>query len=449
MSTFSQWVNTLSGILWGDFLWIVILGTGLFLSVRIGFKSISKIPYAFGLLWKGRHSNEPGTISPFSALMVSLSATVGTGNIVGVATAIGIGGPGALFWMWVSALLGMATKYAEAVCAIQYREKNEKGEFVGGPMYYIKNGLPKAYLPLGFAFAIFAALAGFGIGNAVQANSIASAIQESFGVPPVWVSLILTVLVAAVLLGGIKSISATARKLVPIMASIYILAGLVVIGAHISEVPAALATIVKTAFTGTAAQGGFAGAVIALAIEKGIARGVFSNEAGLGSAPIAHAAAQTSSPVRQGCIAMLGTFIDTLVICSITGLAIVVSGAWFQGEQGVVITQWAYMSVLPFGDMLVAVSLSLFAFTTILGWSYYGERSAEFIFGAKIQWPYRVAWVLMVPVGVLAGLDVVWAVADVLNGLMAIPNLIALILLSGVIASLTKKYFSDTNTTDT
>ncbi len=443
MNTFSQWVNQVSGVLWGDFLWIVILGVGLYLTVRMGFVSLTKIPHAFRLLWRGRRSDAPGTIAPFSALMVSLSATVGTGNIVGVATAIGIGGPGALFWMWVSAILGMATKYAEAVCAVHYREKNAKAEFVGGPMYYIKNGLPKHFAPLAVAFAVFAALAGFGIGNAVQAHSIATAVEESFGIAPVWVSLILTVLVAAVLLGGIKGIAATAKKLVPLMAGIYLLAGLVVIVFNLSAVPDALATIVKTAFTGTAAQGGFAGAVIALAIEKGIARGVFSNEAGLGSAPIAHAAAQTNSPVEQGCIAMLGTLIDTLIICSITGIAIVVTGAWHQGTEGVGITQWAYMSVIPFGDVIVAVSLTLFAFTTILGWSYYGERSAEFLFGENIRWPYRLAWVLMIPVGILSGLDVVWAVSDVLNGLMALPNLIALVLLSGVVAKLTRSHFSN------
>ncbi len=441
MTGFSDAINLASSWLWGEFLWVVILAVGLFLTVRLRFITVRSTLTAFRLLWRGRSSTKPGTIAPFSALMVSLSATVGTGNIVGVATAIGIGGPGALFWMWASALLGMATKYAEAVCAVHYREKNPEGQFVGGPMYYIKNGLPKPFWILSIAFAIFGALAGFGIGNAVQANSIASALNESFGLDSVMTAVVLTVGVALVLLGGITRIATTARAMVPLMAALYILGGLIVILVNISELPRALMLVFKSAFTGTAAQGGFAGALVALAIEKGVARGVFSNEAGLGSAPIAHAAAQTDSPVEQGLIAMLGTFIDTLVICSVTGLAILVTGSWSEGLQGVAISQHAFSSVLPFGSQLVAVCLCLFAFTTILGWSYYGERCAEFLFGHRVSLVYRSLWVLVVPIGILAGLDLVWSVSDLLNGLMALPNLVGLLFLSGVTARLTRDYF--------
>ena len=447
MTEFAPLIGAIASFLWGKFLWVVIIAVGGFLTVRLSFITLRTIPYAFRLLWSGRTSNKPGTIAPFSALMVSLSATVGTGNIVGVAAAIGVGGPGALFWMWVSALFGMATKYSEAVCAVQYREKNKEGHFVGGPMYYIKNGLPKPLFILAGAFALFGALAGFGIGNAVQAHSVAAALKDSFGLPLAASATIMTVLVAAVLLGGIKSIATTARALVPGMAIIYLVAGVTVIALNVEQLPSAFALVFESAFTGTAAQGGFAGAVIALAIEKGVARGVFSNEAGLGSAPIAHAAAQTDSPVEQGLIAMLGTFIDTIVICSITGLAILVTGAWTQGGEEGGISQWAFASALPFGDKIVSVCLSLFAFTTILGWSYYGERCAEYLFGYNVKWVYRSLWVLVVPIGVLTSLGVVWDVADILNGLMAIPNLVALLLLSNVVTKLTREYFAKKATT--
>lgn len=431
-----------SGFLWGKILWVAILALGCYLTVRLAFIPMRKIIYAFRLLWRGRVSDQTAGIAPFSALMLSLSATIGTGNIAGVATAIGLGGPGALFWMWCSALVGMATKYAEAVCAVTYREKNARGQYVGGPMYYIKNGLGKRWIGLAIAFAIFGALAGFGIGNAVQANSVADAMEVAFGIDRTLLSVVLMLLVGLVLLGGVKSIARVARSLVPLMSISYILAGLVVLFANYQALPEAFSLVVSSAFTGTAAQGGFAGAAIALAVEKGIARGVFSNEAGLGSAPIAHAAAETKSPVEQGCIAMLGTFIDTIVICSITGLAIVVTGVWHGPVQGAGMSQAAFASVIPFGDKVVAVGLSLFAFTTILGWSYYGERCAEFLFGERVTVPYRVLWVAAIPVGVLAGLDLVWGVADLLNGLMALPNLIALLALTGVVVSATRAHFT-------
>lgn len=442
MELIDSFVSSLSALLWGKVLWVLILAIGIYLSYRLGFLQLSKLGYSFRQLWSDRKSkNSESGISPFNALMVSLSATVGTGNIAGVATAIGVGGPGALFWMWCSAIFGMATKYAEAVCAVHYREKNPEGNFVGGPMYYIKNGLGSKWMPLAFAFAFFGCIAGFGIGNAVQANSIAESLESAFGVPRYISAVFIIVLVGLVILGGVNSIARAAKAVVPFMSLFYLLAGFGVLAANVTELPAAFALVIESAFTGTAAQGGFAGAAVALAIQKGIARGVFSNEAGLGSAPIAHAAAETSSPVRQGCIAMLGTFIDTLVICSVTGLAIVVTGAWMGDAQGAAMSQNAFASVIPMGDKFVSLSLSVFAFTTILGWSYYGERCAEFIFGHQVKWIYRAMWVLAIPAGVFAGLDLVWNISDVLNGLMAIPNVIALFALSGVVVKLTKDYF--------
>lgn len=435
-------IATVNGFLWGKFLWVFIIAIGLFLSVRLAFLPLLKIGYAFRQLWAGRRTEEVAGVSPFSTLMVSLSATVGTGNIAGVATAIGLGGPGALFWMWCSALVGMATKYAESVCAVHFREKNVKGHYVGGPMYYIKNGMGKNWLWLAVLFAIFGALAGFGIGNSVQANSVAESMAVAFGLDRKWSALLMMVIIGLVLLGGLRGIAKTATALVPFMSVFYLTAGILVIFANLSEVPQAIALVVKSAFTGTAATGGFAGAAVALAIEKGIARGVFSNEAGLGSAPIAHAAAESNNPVQQGCVAMLGTFIDTLVICSVTGLAIVVTGVWSGEAKGTAMSQAAFATVLPFGEQIVALSLALFAFTTILGWSYYGERCAEFLFNHRVVVWYRVLWVLVVPVGALMNLDLVWNIADILNGLMAIPNVIALFALSGLVVKLTREHFA-------
>ncbi len=434
-------VEAINGFLWGKFLWIVIIAIGLYLNIRLLFLPMRKIGYAFRQLWKGRKAVEAAGISPLGTLMVSLSATIGTGNIAGVATAIGIGGPGALFWMWVSALLGMATKYAESVCAVHFREKNVKGQYVGGPMYYIKNGMGQSWMWLAVLFAVFGALAGFGIGNTVQAHSAAEALQVAFGIDKHWSALIMMLVVALVLLGGLRGVARTATALVPFMSGLYLIAGLIVVLSNLSAVPQAFLLIIETAFTGTAASGGFAGAAVALAIEKGIARGVFSNEAGLGSAPIAHAAAESNSAVEQGCVAMLGTFIDTLVICTVTGLAIVVTGVWDGDAKGTAMSQAAFASVLPYGGQIVALSLSLFAFTTILGWSYYGERCAEFLFKNKITLFYRGLWVLVVPVGALMSLDLVWSIADILNGLMAIPNVIALFALSGLVVRLTCDHF--------
>jgi AGCS family alanine or glycine:cation symporter len=436
-------IEAINSFLWGKFLWIVIIAIGLYLNIRLLFLPLRKIGYAFRQLWKGRKVVEKAGISPMGTLMVSLSATIGTGNIAGVATAIGIGGPGALFWMWFSALLGMGTKYAESVCAVHFREKNAKGLYVGGPMYYIKNGMGQRWLWLAVLFAIFGALAGFGIGNAVQAHSVAESLQVAFGVDKRWTAVCMMLVIALVLLGGLRGIARTATALVPFMSVLYLIAGLMVIFANLPAIPEALVLVVKTAFTGTAATGGFAGAAVALAIEKGVARGVFSNEAGLGSAPIAHAAAESDSAVQQGCVAMLGTFIDTLIICSVTGLSIIVTGVWDGDAKGTAMSQAAFASVLPYGGQIVALSLSLFAFTTILGWSYYGERCAEFLFKHKIAPFYRCLWVVVVPVGALMSLDLVWSIADILNGLMAIPNVIALFALSGLVVRLTRDHFKN------
>ncbi|MFT5721894.1 MAG: AGCS family alanine or glycine:cation symporter [Motiliproteus sp.] len=446
MEMLTELLKTVNGIVWGPMMLVLILGVGLFLQLGLKLMPLLKVGTGFKLLWQGRTTDasekQEGEISAFNALMTSLSATVGTGNIAGVATAIFLGGPGALFWMWCTALVGMATKYSEAVLAVKYREVDEKGNHVGGPMYYIKNGLGKKWAWLGTLFAIFGTIAGFGIGNTVQSNSVANVIESSFGVP-MWITgLVLMVLTGAVLIGGIKRIGHVAGMLVPFMAIAYLLAGLIVLAINADAIPHALDLIFTHAFTGTAAEGGFAGAAVWMAIRFGVARGVFSNEAGLGSAPIAHAAAQTKDPVRQGLIAMLGTFIDTLIICSITGLVIITSGLWTGGESGADLTSAAFADALPgVGNYLVAISLAVFAFTTILGWSLYGERCAEFLFGVKIVVPFRILWILAVPVGTVISLDFVWLLADTLNAMMAIPNLIALALLSPVVFKLTREYF--------
>lgn len=401
MEMINNLVGDLNGIVWGVPMLVLILGVGLYLTIGLRFLSILKIPFGFSLLWKGRI---PGTaaseISPFNALMTSLSATIGTGNIAGVATAIFLGGPGAIFWMWVTALVGMGTKYAEAVCAVRFRQKDSKGNFVGGPMYYIQNGMGAKWKWLAMVFALFAGIAGFGIGNMVQANSIADALYSNFGVPHMGTGLITAALVGAVLLGGIQRISNVAGKLVPIMALLYVSAGVLVLMLNASEIPAAFGLIFKYAFQPSAAAGGFAGAAVWMAIRFGVARGVFSNEAGLGSAPIAHAAAQTKGPVSQGLVAMLGTFIDTIIVCSFTALAILSTGVWTSGATGVALTSAAFEATLPgWGGYLIAISLAIFAFTTILGWSYYSERSLQYLFSRKVITPFRVVWSLAVIVG--------------------------------------------------
>ncbi len=448
METLTSIIGEINSIVWGPMMLVLILGVGLFLMLGLRLMPILKLGTGFSLLWKGRTSEEgeekEGEISPFQALMTALSATVGTGNIAGVATAVFLGGPGALFWMWCTALVGMATKYSEAVLAVKYREVDEEGNHVGGPMYYIKNGLGSKWAWLGTVFAVFAAVAAFGIGNTVQSNSVADVIHANFSIPTWVTGVVLMVLVGLVLIGGIKRIGNVAGSLVPIMAIAYLTAGLIVLGINSEAIPAALDMVFTHAFTGTAAEGGFAGAAVWMAIRFGVARGVFSNEAGLGSAPIAHAAAQTKSPVRQGLVAMLGTFIDTLIICSITGLVIITSGEWTSGVSGAALTSAAFASALPgLGNYLIAISLAIFAFTTIIGWSFYGERSIEYLFGVKAVKPYRVAWIIAVPVGAVVSLDFIWLVADTLNAMMAIPNLIALALLSPIVFKLTREFFAN------
>ena len=443
MEAISALVGEVNGIVWGPAMLVLILGTGLFLSIGLKLMPIRRLGYGFRQLWIGRRAEGEGDITPFNALMTSLSATIGTGNIAGVGTAIAMGGPGALFWMWCTALVGMATKYAEAVLAVKYREVDEKGNHVGGPMYYIKNGLGQRWVWLGTAFAIFGMLAGFGIGNMVQANSVAHAVETNFGVPVILSGVIMAVLAALVLIGGIRSIAQVAGKLVPFMAIAYVLGGLAVLAVNATEIPAAIGFILNDAFTPSAATGGFAGATVWAAIRFGVARGVFSNEAGLGSAPIAHAAAETDNPVRQGTIAMLGTFIDTLIVCSITGLVIVVTGAWTSGETGAALSSAAFDHGLwGYGHLVVTFGLVLFAFTTVLGWSVYGEKCTEYLFGVKAILPFRVLWVIAIVVGATRELDFVWLLADTLNALMALPNLVALLLLSPVVFRLTQEYFA-------
>ncbi len=441
-------VNSVNGLVWGPPMLVLILGTGLFLMVMLKFMPLVRIGTGFAMIWRGRAKGDEttGEISPFQALMTCLAATVGTGNIAGVATAIFLGGPGALFWMWCTALVGMATKYCEVVLAVHYREKDDRGEHVGGPMYAIKNGLGKRWLWLGGAFAIFGGLAGFGIGNMVQVNSMALALQATFSVP-LWVTGLVTMLfVGLVILGGIKRIGKVAAALVPFMCVAYIIAGIVVLVVNAASIPAAFGLIFTHAFTPIAATGGFAGAAVMAAIRFGVARGIFSNEAGLGTAGIAQAAGTTQSSVRSGLIGMMGTFIDTIIICTITGLAIICSGVWTSGESGAALSAAAFEQAMPgVGGALLTIALVVFAFTTILGWSYFGERCWEFLVGTKAVWPFRVIWVVAVPFGAIAHLDFAWLLADTLNGLMAIPNLVSLLLLSPVVVKLTREYFARTH----
>ncbi|QJD60639.1 sodium:alanine symporter family protein [Pseudomonas sp. gcc21] len=441
-------INAINGVVWGPAMLALLAGTGLYLTLGLKLLPQRKLFYGFSMLWQGRKKTaEEGDISPFNALMTALSATVGTGNIAGVATAVFFGGPGALFWMWLIAIVGMATKFCEAVLAVHYREKDALGNHVGGPMYYIRNGLGEKWKWLGVLFAIFGMLAGFGIGNTIQSNSVSDALESTFGIQPVITGVVIAVLVALVLIGGIKRIGEVAGKLVPIMALFYVGGGLIILVTHASEIPDAIGLIFYHAFNPAAAAGGFAGATIWAAMRFGIARGVFSNEAGLGSAPIAHAAAKTNNPIRQGTVAMLGTFIDTIIICSITGLVIMVTGAWQSGENGASLSAHAFNLGLPggWGQYIVSIGLAIFAFTTIIGWSFYSEKCTQFLFGERSNTPFRVLWIIAIPLGTLPMIDLgtIWLVADTLNAMMAIPNLLALLLLSPVVFRLTQDYFNN------
>lgn len=444
MDAINQLVKIVNSLVWGPPMLMLILGTGLFLMIALKFMPLMCIGQGFAAVWQGRIKGDPesGVISPFQALMTCLAATVGTGNIAGVATAIFWGGPGALFWMWCTALVGMATKYAEVVLAVHYREVNEKGEHVGGPMYAIKNGLGPKWAWLAGLFALFGGLAGFGIGNMVQANSMAHALQSNFALDVRVTGVLTTVVVGLVILGGIRRIGKVAASLVPAMCVVYLIAAISVLVINFPAIPAAVSLIFTHAFTPAAATGGFAGAAVMMAIRFGVARGVFSNEAGLGTAGIAQAAGTTNSPVKSGLVGMMGTFIDTLIICTMTGLAIISSGLWSSGESGAALSIAAFEAALPgIGGDVLTIALALFAFTTILGWSYIGEKCWGYLLGVKAIWPFRVCWVAAVYWGATAQLDFVWLLADTLNGLMALPNLAALLLLSPVVVRLTKSYF--------
>ncbi|WP_179989278.1 sodium:alanine symporter family protein [Acinetobacter sp. YH12252] len=443
MQNLQSMMETLSGWVWGPYMLVLIVGTGVFLTFRLLFWQFRMLPLAFKQVFckHDKAQKEPGDISHFASLMTALSATIGTGNIAGVATACVLGGPGAVFWMWMTALFGMATKYGEGVLAVKYRIKNEKGQMSGGPMYYIERGLKWKWLAIIFAF--FGTVASFGIGSSVQSNTVALAVENSLGVETWITGVVITVFSALVILGGISSISKASSVIVPIMAILYVTGGLIIILNNLHLVVPAFELIFRDAFTGEAVAGGAIGAVI----RYGVARGVFSNEAGMGSAPIAAAAAKTDHPARQGLVSMTGTFIDTIIVCSITGIVLVMSfimaGNSFGGATGAVLTTQVFDQLLPgFGGWVVTFGIIFFAYSTILGWSYYGEKCCTYLFGEKYVLIYRLIYIASVFIGTIATLDLVWLFADTFNGLMAVPNLIALLLLSGVIAKESKDFIA-------
>lgn len=429
-------LSRISDFVWGPPLLVLLFGTHLFLTVRLRFVQ-RYLGRAIRLSFSRAHEGE-GDVSHFGALTTALAATIGTGNIVGVATAVGAGGPGAVLWMWLTGVFGISTKYAEAVLAVKYRVRTPSGAMAGGPMYALERGLGLRWL--GLVFAGFTAVAAFGIGCMVQANSIAAMAQETFRVSPWWTGAVLTALTAVVILGGIRSIAGVCERLVPLMAVFYVLGCLTLLALRWETLPASLGQIVRGAFTGQAALGGFLGAGVKEAVRFGIARGLFSNESGLGSAPIVAAAAQTRNPVRQALVSSTGTFWDTVVVCAMTGLVIVNMGDWTRGLQGAALTKAAFAEIHALGPLVLTVGLLTFVFSTILGWSYYGEKAAEYLFGPRAVPPYRLAWVAAVMVGSVTSLQAVWSFADIANGLMAIPNLVSLLLLSGVVAEETRRH---------
>ncbi|OOF32046.1 alanine/glycine:cation symporter family protein [Salinivibrio proteolyticus] len=436
LATIDDWI-------WGPPLLLLLTGTGLFFTVRLGLIQLRRLPFALKQIFKPADASTKGDVSGFAALCTALSATIGTGNIIGVATAIALGGPGALFWMWLAAFLGMATKYAECLLAVKYRETDHKGNMLGGPMMYLSKGAGQPLLAK--LFALFGlGVACFGIGTFPQVNAISSAATHLFNIPTVAVAGILTVLVALVTIGGVKSISAVAAKIVPVMAVFYVVACLWVLGANIEQLPHAVSLVFESAFTGMAATGGFAGAGMMLAIQAGIARGVFSNESGLGSAPIAAAAAKTDSCVEQGLVSMTGTFIDTLVICTMTGLTLILTQSWSGELAGAAMTSHAFAVGMEssIGPMLVNIGLLFFAFTTILGWHYYGERCVAYLFGKRAIYLYKIIFIGLIASGSFIHLNTIWILADIVNGLMAIPNLIGLLLLRHVVINETRAYFN-------
>ncbi|WP_047155011.1 alanine/glycine:cation symporter family protein [Aneurinibacillus tyrosinisolvens] len=440
METVSRVLEAINHYVWGLPTLILLVGTGILLTVRLRGLQFVKLWHAHKLAFgKSEDKSSSGDISHFQALMTAMAATIGTGNIAGVATAVSIGGPGAVFWMWITALFGMATKYSEAILAVKYRIKGANGEYSGGPMYYLERGLGKKWLAV--LFAIFGTTASFGIGNMVQSNSVAEAMKINFSISPVVTGIMMAVFIAAVILGGVKKIGKFTGYFVPVKAFFYIVAGLVIIFYHMDQIPAAFSLIFSGAFNGTAVTGGFVGATVAAAIQIGVARGVFANEAGLGSAPIAAAAAKTDSPAKQALVSMTGTFLDTFVVCTITGLVLITTGAWKSGKTGVEATTLAFQSVFGnTGSMVLGIAIVLFAYSTMLGWSYYGEKCAEYLFGQGSARYYRYIFVGMAIVGANLKLGMVWTFADIANGLMAIPNLIGLIGLSGVVVAETKRF---------
>jgi AGCS family alanine or glycine:cation symporter len=443
MEQLNSFFAAASGYVWGIPLLVLLVGTGIVLTVRLRGIQVTLLGHALRETFARPKVNEAGDVSHFKALMIALAATIGTGNIIGVATAISVGGPGALFWMWMTAAVGMATKYAEGVLAVKYRVVDANGEMAGGPMYYLERGLGQKWL--GVLFALFGSIAAFGIGNLVQANAVAGNLKESLGIDPLVTGIVLTVCTGAVILGGVKKIGNVSAVVVPVMAVVYVCGCLVILARFAADVPGALALVIGDAFTGTAATGGFLGATVMLAIQKGVSRGVFSNESGMGSAPIAAAAAKTNEPCEQALVSMTGTFIDTIIVCTMTGLVLIVTGAWHSGAEVAALTKSAFDIGLPgnSGGFIVSFGIIFFAYSTILGWAYYGEKCMEYLLGVKALLPYRLAFSLCVAVGATVKLELVWNFADVMNGLMAIPNLIGLLGLSGVIVAETNRFLGE------
>jgi alanine or glycine:cation symporter, AGCS family len=442
MNGLNGFFAALSGYVWGVPLLVLLVGTGVLLTVRLRLIQLFMLPHALYETFVRPKRNEQGDISHFQALMVALAATIGTGNIIGVATAISVGGPGALFWMWVTAAFGMATKYAEGVLAVKYRIVDEKGEMAGGPMYYIERGLGLKWL--GVLFAIFGSIAAFGIGNMVQANAVAGNMKETVGLSPIVTGIVLALFTGLVILGGVKNIGRVSAVMVPVMAVVYVTGCLAILSRYAADVPAALLLVFHDAFTGTAATGGFAGSVVMLAIQKGVSRGVFSNESGMGSAPIAAAAAKTNEPCEQALVSMTGTFIDTIIVCTMTGLVLIVTGVWHSGAEVSALTKSAFDTGLPgnWGGFIVSFGIVFFAFSTIIGWAYYGEKCMEYLLGVRVLLPYRLLYSAFVFIGASVKLELVWNFADVMNGLMALPNLIGLLGLSGVVVAETERFLA-------
>lgn len=439
MESIAALVSKIDGWLWGFPLIILLFGTHIFLTIRLGF--IQRYTFKAIKLSVKKDEFGEGDVSQFSALATALAATIGTGNIVGVATAVGLGGPGAVLWCWLTGVFGIATKYSESLLSVKYRVKTKDGTMAGGPMYVLEHGMNMKWA--GILFAFFTSIAAFGIGNMVQANSVASMVYESFQIPPWITGIFIAALTGLVILGGIKKIAKVCDVLVPFMAFFYAIGCLVLLIMGYKTLGATISLIISSAFSGQAAIGGFAGAGVMMAARYGIARGLFSNESGLGSAPIVAAAAQTRNPVKQALVSATGTFWDTVVVCLMTGLVLVNSGFWQEGLKGAALTNKAFAMIPVIGPMILTIGLLTFVFSTILGWSYYGEKAVEYLLGKKAIFPYRILWIIFVFFGSVFSLNFVWDLADLFNGLMAIPNLISLLVLSPVIVSETKKYLWD------